>query len=91
MPGMEGMTWLECEVIDLVSGGLRARYVVAEAMNAPVPMQWFGEPKVCRKCDPCTFRQASSPQAKEKLAGKSDWKLVQEQIAPHLETLFPNQ
>ena len=46
MPGMEGMTCLECEVIGLVLGGSRARFLVAAAMDAPVPVQWFGKPKV---------------------------------------------
>ena len=87
-----GMKCLECEVIGLVLGGSRVRSAVAEAMNAPVhvPVRWFGKPKVYGKCDPFTFRQASSPQARQILAGKSDWHLVQEQIAPHLEVLFPN-
>ena len=80
MPGMGGFKCLEREVIDLVLGGSRARYLVAEAMHAPVPVQWFGKPKVYTRCDPCTFRQAFSPHQKGKVAGKSDWRLVQEQI-----------
>ena len=77
---MGGFKCLECEVIDLVLGGSRARHLVAEAMHAPVPVQWFGKLKVYTRCDPCTFRQASSPHQKGKVAGKSDWRLVQEQI-----------
>ena len=35
IPGIGGMMRLECGVLCLVLGGSRARYLVAEAMNAP--------------------------------------------------------
>ena len=76
-------------IVHMTLGDTQVGWRVRQAVQHLHAIPWYEKPKVYKSPEVVTFRQAASPTTMAKMAGMSDWEVVQRAFAPYNPAMHP--